>query len=245
MARPATFPLLLLALLPTAGLAQVNQHALDQLGPAHKPALAARPHPGHPSHQAAVSHPKLHPTTHATSAVAHPPATHAEHVARIGKAPSIPLHPPPPPIIAPPALRVVLHPPPPPPAVPIDPKAQGTATPLGHGFRITFGPDSAAVNASTDEALHGVAAMLKAEPQSVADIDAYAAGTPDDPSTPRRTSLQRALAARAVLINDGISSTRIYARALGSAPSTTADPADRLDITVRDPNVSSGTTAAR
>ena len=59
-------------------------------------------------------------------------------------------------------------------------------------------------------------------------VTAFAAGSPEDPSTPRRLSLARALAARAVLINEGIASTRIYVRALGSAAGD--GPADRVDL---------------
>ena len=62
---------------------------------------------------------------------------------------------------------------------------------------------------------------------------AYAAGSPEDPSTPRRLSLARALAARAVLINEGIASTRIYVRALGSAADD--GPADRVDLSAAPP----------
>jgi len=59
---------------------------------------------------------------------------------------------------------------------------------------------------------------------------AYAAGRPEDPSTARRLSLSRALAVRAALMADGISSNRIYVRALGAQASD--GPADRVDISV-------------
>jgi hypothetical protein len=52
---------------------------------------------------------------------------------------------------------------------------------------------------------------------------------PEDPSTARRLSLGRALAARAVLINEGIPSTRIYPRALGATGGDT--DRDRVDVT--------------
>ena len=48
-------------------------------------------------------------------------------------------------------------------------------------------------------------------------VVAYAAGTPDDPSTARRLSLSRALAVRSALMADGVGSARIYVRALGAA----------------------------
>ena len=50
-------------------------------------------------------------------------------------------------------------------------------------------------------------------PQTESDsfnVMAYAAGTPEDPSTPRRLSLSRALAVRRVLMADGVASARIY-----------------------------------
>jgi len=46
--------------------------------------------------------------------------------------------------------------------------------------------------------------------------------------TPRRLSLTRALAARAVLMSDNIVSTRIYVHALGATPSV--GPPDRVDV---------------
>ncbi len=224
--RAAIIVLALGALVPVAALGQAstNQKALDTLGP------AARPHPhARPAH--VVRHTTRHAPLHSqpTSGTA----------ARIGKPPTVPPRPPPPPIIAPPAIHVALHPPPPPPAVPVDAHAAGAASTIRDGTRITFGPASAGVNADTDAALHAISARLKAEPTAVTDIDAYAAGSADDPSSPRRLSLERALVARAVLINDGISSTRIYARALGATPAPASDPEpsgppDRLDITVHD-----------
>jgi hypothetical protein len=46
----------------------------------------------------------------------------------------------------------------------------------------------------------------------------------------RRSSLARGLAVRGALIADGVSSTRIYVRALGSAAG--GGPADRVDVTI-------------
>ena len=60
---------------------------------------------------------------------------------------------------------------------------------------------------------------------------AYAAGSAEDPSTPRRLSLARALAARAVLLHEGVASTRIYVRALGASGSGAAGlPPDRVEV---------------
>ncbi len=71
-------------------------------------------------------------------------------------------------------------------------------------------------------------------------VVAYAAGTPEDPSTARRLSLARALAVRSALIADGVSSTRIYVRALGAQAGGAQaggaqagdGPPDRVDLSV-------------
>lgn len=59
-------------------------------------------------------------------------------------------------------------------------------------------------------------------------VNAYAGGDAADPSRARRTSLSRALAVRAALMEAGIRSTRIDVRALGLAAGD--GPADRVDI---------------
>ena len=69
---------------------------------------------------------------------------------------------------------------------------------------------------------------MKADPNVDLNVYAYAAGVPDDASTPRRLSLSRALAVRAVLISEGIASTRIYPRALGAT--ATDPPPDHVDL---------------
>ncbi len=61
-------------------------------------------------------------------------------------------------------------------------------------------------------------------------VVAYAAGTPEDPSTARRLSLSRALAVRSALMADGIGSSRIYVRALGATGGDAAP--DRVDLAV-------------
>ena len=93
---------------------------------------------------------------------------------------------------------------------------------------MTFGPDRADLNGATVQALRDFARTLKANEQETVNLVATAAGTADDPSTPRRLSLSRALAARSVLVNEGIASTRIYVRALGT--NGPEGPADRVDL---------------
>lgn len=130
----------------------------------------------------------------------------------------------PPPAPAPPPPRPV-----PPPPVPVVQGAPGEATRVGEGgIRVTFGPGSSDLNPGTEAALRDAARAARANEQVSLYVNAYAAGQPDDPSTPRRLSLARALAARAVLISEGIASTRIYVKALG--PSTPDGPPDRVDV---------------
>ncbi|WP_428390826.1 OmpA family protein [Lichenicoccus sp.] len=185
-----------------------NQGALDSLGPV-PPHHAVHQHHHYAVHQA--SRPQAAPP------VAIPP---------------IPAAPPPPPVIKAPIINVPLHPLPPPPPVPVVAHAVGDASAIAqHGTRITFGRDSADLNAATMQALRDFADRLKVDPGARALIDAYSHGTADDPSTPRRMALARGLAARAVLIEGGIPSTRIYVRAIGRPPKSPA-PDDRVDLTV-------------
>jgi outer membrane protein OmpA-like peptidoglycan-associated protein len=134
----------------------------------------------------------------------------------------------PPAILAlPPAVAVPLAHPPPTPVVPLADDAPGTASPIQNGVRVTFGPDRADMTAKTAAALTTFAEGLLSQNSTSINIFAYAAGNADDPSTPRRLSLQRALAARAVLMQAGIPSPRIYPRALGPAG---GEEPDRVDV---------------
>ena len=165
-----------------------------------------------PSHPAAAPHAKPTP----------PPAAAPKTVK-----PALPADPPPIASLPPPVAVPVIKPAPPPP-VPVAADAPGEASALPTGIRVTFGPDRSDLNAATVEAIRAFAAQIRPNEQQAVDILAYAAGGPEDPSTPRRVSLARALAARAVLISEGITSIRIYPRALGS---TAGDgPADRVDV---------------
>jgi len=98
------------------------------------------------------------------------------------------------------------------------------------GVRLTFGTGRADLNDATATAIRGVAHDLA--PSATVSVNAFAGGPPDDPSTPRRISLARALNVRALLINEGIASTRINVRALGAAQGAADGPADRVDLAV-------------
>ncbi len=219
---------------PARAQAKGDQRALDSLTP---PKPAQQPKPAHPAHHHAAHHP-------AHSANAGPAAdTGASHMpAGVKMPPPVPTTPPAPPIIKAPVINVPLHPEPPPPPVPVVASARGEPSPIHGGTRLTFGDRSADLNAANMQAIRDFAVSLKADPEARAQIDAYGNGTPDDPSTPRRLSLSRGLAARAVLINAGIPSTRIYVRAIGR-PSD-GGPADRTDLTRSDLDAAPTTAAA-
>ena len=195
---------------PRVLLAQVStdEKALDQLAPA----------PG-------VKAPK--PAT--TPTVRHKRAAPA--APRL-KAPAMPTAAPAHPVIQPPLFVMPTHAPPPPPPVSVLANAPGVATLIPGGTRITFGPGVSDLNPATLAAVKAVAAQAIANPSIVIDVTAWAPGTADDPSAARRLSLDRALAARAVMIQAGVLSDRIRAIARGSLDIGSVAPADRADVLV-------------
>ena len=114
------------------------------------------------------------------------------------------------------------------PVIPVAADAPGSATPMGTGVRVTFGKDRSDLNPTTEAALRALARRVRPDEAVTVNIYAYATGTVEDPSTARRLALARALSARAVLVNEGIASTRIYPRALGSTGGDT--DRDRADV---------------
>jgi outer membrane protein OmpA-like peptidoglycan-associated protein len=210
---------LLLCLLATPALAQVttNDQALDALkAPASKaPAKTAKPAPPPASSHKTVHHP-VRPAVKS-------PAP-----------PQVPLAPPANAVIAPPPFVPPAHPRPNPPPVPVKADAPGIASPIPGGTRITFGPGVSTLNQATHDAVSAMAGQAKANPALMISVTAWAPGTPDDPSPARTLALERALAARAVLINAGVVSDRILAVSRGF-DGIAAGPPDRLDITVAAP----------
>ena len=116
--------------------------------------------------------------------------------------------------------------------MPVLPQASGNVSPLKGGVRITFGGGSSDLNPATESALRSFADTVKADAGADLNVYAFATGSAEDPSTPRRLALARALVVRAILISQGIVSTRIYPRALGSLPSPLGGdgPPDRVDL---------------
>ncbi len=219
-------------LFPAVALAQttVNPGALDRLqpstpavhspakrAPARKPASTRRPAP-------AAAKAPAEPAHRSTST---PRASRL----RPGPPPAVPRGPPPVPVL-PPVVTAPPHPVVPPPPVAIVPDAEGIVTQINGGIRISFGAGKADLNAATEAAIRAMARSVKDNPAADINLYSFAAGVPDDPSTPRRLSLSRALAVRAVLISEGIASTRIYPRALGAtvSPVVPDGPADRVDV---------------
>jgi outer membrane protein OmpA-like peptidoglycan-associated protein len=104
------------------------------------------------------------------------------------------------------------------------------------GMSVSFDPERADLNPASAEALRTFARSVPKNPNVSVNVWGYAAGSADDPSTPRRLSLARALAARSVLLAEGIASERIYVRAMGAtapgpnAPPADDRPADRVDV---------------
>jgi outer membrane protein OmpA-like peptidoglycan-associated protein len=213
----------------TPGFAQVttNDQALDSLKPDAAPPTA--PQPAAPA-QAATPHAHKPPPRK-------PPAKRTPTPAHPGKPqppPQVPLAPPVNPVILPPTFVMPAHPRPKPPPVPIKADAEGTVTAIPGGSRITFGAGVSTLNQATYDAIVAVGDLAKANPALQIFVTAWAPGTPDDPSPPRTLALERALAARAVLINAGIGSDRIFAVSKGFDGIAGAPP-DRLEITAAAP----------
>jgi outer membrane protein OmpA-like peptidoglycan-associated protein len=220
------------ALLLAAGGASaqvaVNPAAINQLQPEHAqhspPRRAASRTARRPVHHPPSAHPAA-PTSPTAAKPAVPTAA----------APRVPAAPPSAAVIPPPAVVVPTAAPPPLPPIPVAADAPGAAAPVQGGLRITFGKDRSDLSPATVAAIEAIAGQVKDKPGPL-DITAYAAGVPDDPSTPRRLSLARALAVRTVLLHQGIESPRIYVRAMGTSATpgdpaaTPPAPADRVDL---------------
>lgn len=209
--------LMLLSIGQASAQVTVNPGALDLLPqptnsaprPAPRPATRPAPKPAPakpPAAKPAATPPAPTPVTAAPTLPVVPPAIAAL---------------PPPAPVPPPRPQAA-------PVIPVAADAPGSATPLGTGVRVTFGKDRSDLNPTTEAALRDLARKLRPDEAVTINIYAYATGTVEDPSTARRLSLARALAARAVLVNEGITSTRIYPRALGSTGGDT--DRDRADV---------------
>jgi outer membrane protein OmpA-like peptidoglycan-associated protein len=138
--------------------------------------------------------------------------------------------------VAPPEPPAGSAPPPP----PVSDTAATKATPVTTGLRLTFAADQADLSPESSASIKQLAATAPAGDETTYNVQAYAPGKPDDPSTARRVSLSRAMAVRSALVADGVPSARIFVRALGDQYGD--GPPDRVDVAVTAPD---GAAAAR
>lgn len=117
---------------------------------------------------------------------------------------------------------------PPPPPVTAGSTTRAAETPAG--MRLTFDPSSTDLSTASVDAIKRFVGSAPGADTVSYNILAYAAGKADDASVARRLSLSRALAVRSALIAEGIASSRIYVRALGSQAG--GGPPDRVDISM-------------
>jgi outer membrane protein OmpA-like peptidoglycan-associated protein len=129
--------------------------------------------------------------------------------------------------------------PPAPPAPPIAPGAATTAAATPAGLRLTFASGQSDLSPGSADSIKQLVQAAPPGDATTFNVLAYASGDPDDPSVARRLSLARAIAVRAALMTDGVPSSRVYLRALGSEPGK--GPADRVDLSVLGGNASSAT----
>jgi outer membrane protein OmpA-like peptidoglycan-associated protein len=109
-------------------------------------------------------------------------------------------------------------------------KASTAAEPTQSGLRLTFAPGQSDLSPESIDSIKKLAAAAPPGDAVSFNVLAYAPGSPNDPSTARRVSLSRAMAVRSALVGDGVSSVRIYVRALGDQFGS--GPPDRVDVTV-------------
>lgn len=203
----------------------VNQSALDKLGPAKKTTSQHQVHKKTTTtHKKHINSKTVSSKTKATQP--NPTPSNQTHA----PIPSIPNAPPPIPVIKEPDLNVALHPPTPPEMPKIVPNAPGNALIAPQHTIINFAGDSADLNENMMKAIMDVANNLKQHPDTQIYLNAYSHGTPDDISMPRRNALNRGLVIRAVLINQGIPATRIYLIAKGIPQTTTQTNADYVEM---------------
>jgi outer membrane protein OmpA-like peptidoglycan-associated protein len=123
---------------------------------------------------------------------------------------------------------------PPPPPPPVSEKAATTAAPTTAGLRLTFAPEQSDLSPASIDSVKQLTASVPPGDETTFNVQAYAPGKADDPSTARRISLSRAMAVRSALVADGVPSARIFVRALGEQYGD--GPPDRVDVGVNAPS---------
>jgi outer membrane protein OmpA-like peptidoglycan-associated protein len=97
-------------------------------------------------------------------------------------------------------------------------------------FTVSFAGGGAKLPDASVAILTKLAERLRADESLQVQLNAYAEGDDSSSSKARRLSLQRAVAVRSFLADNGVRSTRMVVRALGNK---VADgPADRVDVEV-------------
>jgi len=100
----------------------------------------------------------------------------------------------------------------------------------GRALQVVFAASASKLPAKAKKGLKAVATKLKGKESLRLQLMAYAGGKALSASKARRMSLSRALSIRSYLIENGVRSTRIDVRALGSK--TTEKPINRVDVNI-------------
>ncbi|HEV7372322.1 OmpA family protein, partial [Arenibaculum sp.] len=99
--------------------------------------------------------------------------------------------------------------------------------PAGNEFSIVFDEGAAELEAAEKELLTGIAARMARNQNARLQIRSYATTPERREPDARRLALRRAVDLRRLLVEQGVRSTRIDVRALGTAD---AGPTDRVDL---------------
>jgi outer membrane protein OmpA-like peptidoglycan-associated protein len=240
---------LLVAAAPVQAQVTVDLQALDKLPGARPPARhqgSQKSKPRPTPKDTAAAKPQMPPSQQAAEkpATAPPVATASPSpTTSTPQAPSATLPTAPPDTVAlvppPPAAAQPVAPPPPP---PVSDSAASAATTTDAGLRVTFGAGQTDLSPASAAAIKSIVQSAPAGDSTSFNVMAYAAGTLEDPSTARRLSLARALAVRSALMADGVTSSRIYVRALGATGGDEAP--DRVDLAVMGGNAATALPAS-
>jgi outer membrane protein OmpA-like peptidoglycan-associated protein len=224
-ALPILSAVFVTAAAPVFAQVTVDLHALEALPERPAAGQPARPRPQVvPSGPTVVT--RVAPIAHAPAAAPAPQPVLPEAEPRTAS-----INP-----IAPPEPPAGSAPPPPP---PVSAAAATKAAPTT-ALRLTFAPEQSDLSPDSSASIKQLATSTPPGDDTTYNVQAYAPGKPDDPSTARRVSLSRAMAVRAALVASGVPSARIFVRALGEQFGD--GPPDRVDIAV---NGAPGTAASK
>jgi outer membrane protein OmpA-like peptidoglycan-associated protein len=207
------------------------QKAATQNPPAASGPTGSSPSPSASSKAGAAAAGAVNSATASATAPQQPtsPVSAAPQAPAAAKAPLVADQTPPPPTAAVPAAQVASNP------------ATASASKSGsesasHGepaLSINFGAGGADLPDNARDDLDRLATTLQQSSASRVQLLAYAAGSDGQASQVRRLSLDRALAVRKYLLDQGIAASRIEVRALGNKVEGDGSP-DRVDLLVLD-----------